>query len=210
MFNKKISKEAHISFITENKEALYRVAFGYLAFANAIAELPLIGNLAEYVKLDKSLSKAIENEHVQEVNLVAWDGNNRLLLPYVIADEKKLVLFFQMPEEFITVDIDNKTITPNIEGMELKQVIRETDNATLVFLTHRLKDDNFGMFNHDYEDVDGNKYRLDGEGTSSYNSHMETLIPVKYPHTGKVILQRSLSPKIFLERPLKIELPVSN
>lgn len=30
MFNKGIDKEAYISFITENKEILYRVAFGYL------------------------------------------------------------------------------------------------------------------------------------------------------------------------------------
>lgn len=30
MFNKKISKEIYTSFITENKEMLYRVAFGYL------------------------------------------------------------------------------------------------------------------------------------------------------------------------------------
>lgn len=396
------------------------------AFANAIAELPLVGTLAEYVRFDRSLSKAIENEHVQEVNLVAWDNNKRLLLPYVIADEKKLVLFFQLPdefkqeqnqwvniflknmknsatgekvegygystsglslegreqnfgfimqdyhfeegklpksidievevkienileedetkisqvpydfksnsifetmgtfnyhieledfvapimyeinethtlmgqeiiledmrvyptgtevnftfpednsayfkglelelgqddnkilkrngngfsaayntentrmivyiesnyfdkpkkqellikgvrlldknEEFITVDIDNKTITPNIEGMELKQVIRGSDNATLVFSTQILNDDNFGMFNHDYRDIDGNKYRFDGEGTSSYNSQMETLITVIYPPSGKVVLQRSLAPKIPMEKPLRIKLPVS-
>lgn len=30
MLNKKIDKEAYITFITENKEMLYRVAFGYL------------------------------------------------------------------------------------------------------------------------------------------------------------------------------------
>jgi RNA polymerase sigma-70 factor (ECF subfamily) len=30
MFNKKIDKETYISFITDNKEMLYRVAFGYL------------------------------------------------------------------------------------------------------------------------------------------------------------------------------------
>ena len=73
-----------------------------VAFANAIAELPVIGQLAEYVKFDKSLSKAIENKYLQEVNLVSWDNKNniRLLLPYVIADEKKLILFFQLPEEF--------------------------------------------------------------------------------------------------------------
>lgn len=397
------------------------------AFANAVAELPVIGKLAEYVKLDKSLSKAIENEYVQEVNLVAWDGNNKLFLPYVIADEKKLVLFFQMPEEFkqepnqwvniflknmtdsdtgekiegygystsglslesrkqnygfimqnyhftegklpksidmeveikietilgsgeaiktetpydfksnstfetmgtfnfhielkdfvepkiyeinenhtifgqkiivedmkvyptgtevnfsfnsensaiikgleleviqdgykslkvngngfsatydnentrmsvfiesnyfdnpenqeliikevrlldkneefITVDIDNKTITPNIEGMELKQVIRESDNTTLVFSTQILNDDNFGMFNSNYKDTEGNEYRLDSEGTSSYNSQMETLITVKYPQSGKVVLQRSLTPKILLDNPIRIKLPINN
>lgn len=397
------------------------------AFANAVAEFPVIGKLAEYVKLDKSLSKAIENEYVQEVNLVAWDGNNKLLLPYVIADEKKLVLFFQMPEdfkqepnqwvniflknmtdsdtgekvegysystsglslegreenfgfimqdyhfpegnlpksidieveirienilgsdeaiktetpydfksnstfetmgnhsfhielddfvepriyeineehtilgqkiivedmkvyptgtevnfsfnsensaiikgleleviqdgykilkvngngfsatydneytqmsvfiesnyfdnpvnqeliikgirlldkneEFITVDIDNKTISPNIEGMKLKQVIRESDNATLIFSTQILNDDNFGMFNSDYEDTEGNKYRLDSEGTSSYDFQMETIIIVKYPQNRKVILQRSFSPKTFLKEPIRITLPTNN
>lgn len=30
MFNKRIDEEAYISFITENKEMLYKVAFGYL------------------------------------------------------------------------------------------------------------------------------------------------------------------------------------
>ena len=30
MFNKKIDKETYITFITENKEKLYRVAYGYL------------------------------------------------------------------------------------------------------------------------------------------------------------------------------------
>jgi RNA polymerase sigma-70 factor (ECF subfamily) len=30
MFNKRIDKETYIKFITENKEMLYRVAFGYL------------------------------------------------------------------------------------------------------------------------------------------------------------------------------------
>ncbi|MGD9568449.1 MAG: DUF4179 domain-containing protein [Sedimentibacter sp.] len=397
------------------------------AFANAVAELPLIGNLAEYVKFDKSLSKAIENEYVQEVNLVAWDGNNRLLLPYVIADEKKLVLFFQLPEEFkqeqnqwvniflknmknsdtgekvegygystsglslegreqnfgfimqdyhfaegklpksidievevkienilaseeeeaiksdnpydiksnstfetagtfnyhidlndfvepiiynineshtimgqklivkdmrvyptgtevsfyfpeensafikgleleiiqddnkilkingngfsatydtentwmsvfvesnyfdkpkeqellikgvrlldkneeyITVDINNKTITPNIEGMNLNQVIYHGDTATLVFSTKINNDDNFGMFSSEYKDTDGNIYTLGSEGTSSYNSQMETIINVKYPHNGKIVLRRSLTPKIFLEKPIRIELPI--
>lgn len=393
------------------------------AFANAVAELPLIGNLAEYVKFDKTLSKAIENEYVQEVNLVAWNGNNRLLLPYVIADEKKLVLFFQLPDEFkqeqnqwvniflknmknsdtgekvegygystsglslegrkqnfgfimqdyhftesmlpksidievevkienilaedeavklenpyeiksnstfetagtfnyhielndfvepinyeinethtimgqqliikdmkvyptgtevnfyfpdensafikglelevvqddnkilkvngngfsatydtentwmsvfiesnyfdkpkeqqllikgvrlldkneeyITVDINNKTIIPSIDGMSVKQVINHGETATLVFSTKINNDDNFGMFNHEYKDTDGNIYTLDSEGTSSYDNQMETIINVKYPQNGKIVLQRSLTPKISLEEPIRIKL----
>ena len=55
------------------------------------------------------------------------------------------------------------------------------------------------MFNSDYEDTEGNKYRLDSEGTSSYDSLMETIITVKYPQNGNVVLQRSFSPKILLD-----------
>lgn len=386
------------------------------AFANAVAELPVIGKLAEYVKLDKSLRGAIENEYVQDVNLVAWNGSNRLFLPYVIADGKKLILFFQMPEEFklqpnqvveiylkdmrnsetgekvdgygytagrltpdeenkygfimqdyhftegklpksldiavevktytvnhyeyktsisdeiegvysfyiklddfaeakvyeineehtimgqkitvenmkvyptgtevnfsfsdenaafikgfelevvqdgykhfkgnkngfsatyddegtgmsvyiesnyfdkpkkqellikgvrflnkdeeyITVDIDNQTITPEIEDTVLKQIIKKDNYATIVFLTEIQEDDNFGMFYHEYSDAEGNSYRFfDGIGTSSYSTHMETLITVKYPEDGKVVLRRALSPMTFLETSIKINLPVN-
>lgn len=402
-----------------------------VAFANAIAELPVIGQLAEYVKFDKSLSKAIENKYLQEVNLVSWDNKNniRLLLPYVIADEKKLILFFQLPEEFeqqpnqwiniflkemknsvtgekvdgygysssslskenrdenfgfikqdyhfeegklpksldidvelkvenisgpneaitadspynhesyssfetlgnysfhieledfispviyeinenhtiygqkvivesmkvyptgtevnfsfpnentayikglelelvqdgdkerilkvnsngfsasynsdnttmsvfiesnyfdkpkkqelfikalrlldkdkefITVDIDNKIITPYVEGLELEKVIRQSDDATLIFSTHIYNNDNFGLFNHDYRDIEGNVYSFNSEGTSSRESQMQTIITVKYPQSGKVILQRLLTPKIILEKPIRINLPAND
>lgn len=397
------------------------------AFANAVAELPVIGKLSEYVKFDKSLSKAIENEYVQEVNLVAWDGNNRLLLPYIIADEKKLILFFQMPEEFklqsnqwvnifskdiknvetgeevdgygysssgfteedrkknhgfimqnfffedgklpkvldleveveveniaysdesidvgipydfksnstfetmgtfnfhielgelakpiiyeinethtilgqeitvkdmrvyptgtevnftfadentafvkglelevveggnkvlktnggginsssddkntwmrvfiesnyfdkpnkqellirgirlldkneefITVDIENKTISPEIKGMAIKQVLKESGYTTIVFATERKGDDNFGMFKYEYKDTDGKVYRLEGEGTSTYESYMETIISIRHPKDGKIILQRSLTPKVHLDEPLRIKLLTGN
>lgn len=109
-------------------------------------------------------------------------------------------------EEYITVDLDNETINSNIEGIELKQVIRESDNVTLVFSTQVTDDDNFGVFNHDYKDTDGNIYSFDSEETTSYNSQMETRIKIKYQKNGKVILQRSLTPKILLEEPIRIKL----
>ncbi len=70
------------------------------AFAHTIANIPVLAQLAEYVKFDKTLTLAIENEYVQEVNLTAWDGDYQLNLPYVLADEKNLILFFQIPEDF--------------------------------------------------------------------------------------------------------------
>ncbi|HHX11585.1 MAG TPA: hypothetical protein GX731_02100 [Clostridiales bacterium] len=94
--------------------------------------------------------------------------------------------------------------------MELKEVIRESDNVTLILSTQITNDDNYGMFNHDYKDTDGNAHSFDSEWTSSYNSQMETLITVKYPQSGKVVLQRSLTPKISLEEPISIKLPIGN
>jgi len=394
------------------------------AFANVVAEMPVIGQLAEFVKLNKSLSKAIENDYVQEINLIAWDGDRSLFLPYVIADEKNLVLFLRLPdeykledgewinifidnmedgktgekiegysysssgispdtikdnsfaiiqcyfadgnlpksldielemnhesrtaehkeeetsiydeyepeihlekmgvfkfsldlydfaepiiyeinekhtvmgqqivvdnikvypagtevnflfsddntawikgidaevllengsvykgngngisamhyaenkgmsvfiesnyfdksekqklvikavrllnkdEEYITVDVDNKTIEPKVKGMELKQVISKSGNATLVFLTETEKGDSFGMFDFKYSDTGGNEYELKSEGTSPGNNGMETMITIKSPTDGKVILKRALTPRIYPDRPIDINIPM--
>lgn len=429
-FSKRIKKEKRNkrAFISSLSAIAASLIFVLLvntstAFANVVAELPVIGKLAEYVKFDKSLSMAIENEYVQELNLVAWDEEKRLLLPYVIADEKNLVLFFQLPDEFkqestqwvniflnsmedsttgekvegysystsglsaksreqnhgfimheyhfsegtlpksidievemkienilgeeepvelskydnyftpipylenagtysfhieldefqepkiyhinethtvmgqkiivesmlvyptgtevnfsfpnentawikgielevlqdevvvykgnngisstndlenkkmsvfiesnyfdkpkkqelfikavrlldkneeyITVDIDSKIITPQIKGTELKQVIKNNGTATLVFSTKIENDDNHGMFEYEYRDTNGNTYNLNGEGTSSSDQQMETIITVKYPKGGKVILKRTLTPKVYLENPISIDI----
>lgn len=72
-----------------------------VSFANTVMDLPLIGKLAEFVRFDKSLSLAIKNDYVQEVNLLAKDGDNSLYLPYLIADQRNLVLFFQVEEDLL-------------------------------------------------------------------------------------------------------------
>ncbi|MEL1134830.1 DUF4179 domain-containing protein [Desulfitobacterium sp. THU1] len=394
------------------------------AFAHTMSNIPVIGQLIEYIQFDKSLSQAIENEYIQEVALTAWDGEEQLSLPYVLADEKNMVLFFQLPKDFgladnewanislkdmkdesngnkvdgfsystaslsregiaqnhgfimqqyhfaegkvpesisldvlleieilpneekvvqvgefeedvhernmkemgtftfevkfeelakpmvyefhedlsiygqtitleemrvyptgtevfftfadknpawikgmnlaieedreivlkgshgisamhkedqsgmsvfiesdyfkkpkeqellirglrlldkeeesITVDMEKKTITPAIEGMELKEVIKGEGKANLVFATKVREDDGFGVFSFEYRDEEGNTYALKSEGTSSpRDSWMETRITVEYPENGRIILQRTLTPMLTLEEPIRIELP---
>jgi len=94
-------------------------------FASGIANVPVIGKLAEFVRFDKGLSSAIENEYVQEVGLTSKDGQEQLLLPYVLADEKNLILFFQLPKEFKQesnewVNINLKKMTNKMTGEKVE------------------------------------------------------------------------------------------
>lgn len=70
--------------------------------AESIYRIPVIGDLAEYVKFDRGLQNAVKNEYVQEVNLEQESNGYTLKMPYVIADSKRLVLFFQLPESIVS------------------------------------------------------------------------------------------------------------
>lgn len=395
-------------------------------FAGIVADIPLIGSIAEYVKFDKSLKSAIENDYIQQTGLVAYDGSEKLLLPYVIADEKNLVLFFKLPddfeltegqwagislismvnassgakiegfgysssnismeenksnglimqhynfsegllpgsikinvallretyqdqgyekasnvdefsaledekyplteevgnfsfniefnefakpivyefnqehiimgqkitlkemkvyptgmevsfdfseensawikgldlaveksgnetysgrsgitstydetnnhmkvyiqsdyfaepkeqtlvikgirllekdEEFITIDLEKGTFLPEIEGMHLSKVSKRDHKADLTFSTNISDNDRFSLFASKYTDSEGNPYEFKSEGSSGNDLVMETILTVEYPESGVVILQRSLTPKIFLKEPIKVLLP---
>ncbi len=81
--------------------------------ADAIIDIPVIGTLAEYVSFDKGLQNAIDNKYIQEVNLVQESNGYTLGLPYVIADNKRLVLFFQLPKDMIAQDNTNYQVYVN-------------------------------------------------------------------------------------------------
>ncbi|MDF2511921.1 MAG: hypothetical protein K0S04_1787 [Herbinix sp.] len=66
--------------------------------AQTIERIPVIGDLAKYVRFDKGLENAVKNQFAQEVNLEQEVNGLTLKIPYVIADSKQLVLFFQLPE----------------------------------------------------------------------------------------------------------------
>lgn len=97
----KRKKRAVAAFLSSAAALMFIVLINTsTAFAGIVAEIPLVGRIAEYVKFDKSLTSTIENDYIQETGLISIDGQEKLLLPYVIADEKNLVLFFQLPDDF--------------------------------------------------------------------------------------------------------------
>jgi hypothetical protein len=66
----------------------------------------------------------------------------------------------------------------------------------------------FGIFDSKYMDSEGNPYEIKSEGSSGSDSVMKTYLTVEYPESAVVILKRSLTPKIFLQEPIKIPLPL--
>ena len=110
-------------------------------FADSMANIPILSQLARFVRFDRSLSEAIENEYVQEVGLTAWDGERSLMIPYVIADERNLVVFYQLPEDFELaedeiVSVTNKSMTL-MDGGRMRMV--EVPYASSI-LTSKQKD----------------------------------------------------------------------
>ena len=119
-------------------------------------------------------------------------------------------------EEFLTVDLNSKTITPTIEGLTLSKVEIKGNKADLTFQMEVSEKDGFGMFNFTYQDSQGNEYdlgevgtstRIGLEGKSPNSSIMETFITVVVPKEDILILQRSLTPMEPIEPPLVIDLP---
>lgn len=80
-------------------------------FADSMANIPILSQLAKIVRFDRSLSVAVENAYVQEMGLTAWDGDRSLMIPYVIADERNLVVFYQLPEDFELAEDEMVSVT---------------------------------------------------------------------------------------------------
>ena len=87
-----------------------------------------------------------------KINLVSWDNKNniRLLLPYVIADEKKLILFFQLPEEF--EQQPNQWINIFLKEMKNSVTGEKVDGYgySSSSLSKENRDENFGFIKQDY------------------------------------------------------------
>lgn len=63
--------------------------------AEACAKVPFLRELAEAVKFSKSLSTAVDNEYVQEMNLKQTKGDVTVEIPYLIVDRKQVNVFYR-------------------------------------------------------------------------------------------------------------------
>ena len=67
--------------------------------AMACAKIPVLRELAEAVRFSKSLSTAVENEYVQEMNLKQAKGDITVEIPYLIVDQKQVNVFYRFESE---------------------------------------------------------------------------------------------------------------
>jgi hypothetical protein len=96
------------------------------AMADALFHIPIIGALAEFVSFDKGLQFAVMNEYAKEVELIEQNNGYTLGVPYVIADSKRLVVFFQIPENAVLqendyIQINISKIVDTATGIEYEE-----------------------------------------------------------------------------------------
>lgn len=67
--------------------------------AKACANVPIVRQLAEAVTFSRSLSDAVENDFVQQVDMVQEDGGVTAKIEYFIVDAKQVNIFYRLESE---------------------------------------------------------------------------------------------------------------
>lgn len=115
------------------------------------------------------------------------------------------IRMFKKSEATFTIDLLNKTMTPEVDGIRIKSIDRAGEKAYLTFELD--KSDCFGFFKHEYQDSTGNKYHFISESLTESKEKVENYLAVVWPKDNKVIMSRSMSPMLELKEPVEIELP---
>lgn len=68
-------------------------------FAYALSDIPILNRITQFVLFDESLKSALENDYIQYIGQKKTSGEEVLKLPYIIADEQSIILFFQTEED---------------------------------------------------------------------------------------------------------------
>lgn len=69
------------------------------AVADACSRIPFLKELAEAVTFSRSLTDAVENEYMQEVNLAQKDGDVTAKVEYLIVDQKQVTVFYRLDSD---------------------------------------------------------------------------------------------------------------
>lgn len=67
--------------------------------AQAIYEVPILGELAKAVTFSRSLSDAVEHDYVQQMELVQENNGVTAKIEYVIVDQKQVHVFYRLDSE---------------------------------------------------------------------------------------------------------------
>lgn len=77
------------------------------AFAQACSEIPILNRLVEAVSMSPSLSKAVENDFVQEIGQEQTKDGVTARIEYVIVDQKQLNIFYTLEsDKYENIDAD--------------------------------------------------------------------------------------------------------
>lgn len=80
--------------------AIFVLLVNYCApVAYACSRVPVLRELAEAVTFSRSLSDAVENEYVQEMNLSQTIDGITAEIPYLIVDQKQVNVFYRLNSE---------------------------------------------------------------------------------------------------------------
>lgn len=86
--------------------------------AYACSKVPVLKELAKAVTFSKSLSDAVENEYVQEMNLKQTKGDITAEIAYLIVDQKQVNVFYRFAsEKYETLDAHCEALYGNGEKM---------------------------------------------------------------------------------------------
>lgn len=87
--------------------------------AYACSKVPVLRELAEAVTFSRSLSAAVENDYVQEMNLVQTKNDITAEIAYLIVDQKQVNVFYRLySDKYQHLDADPDVLSADGSGAE--------------------------------------------------------------------------------------------
>ena len=87
--------------------------------AYACSKVPVLRELAEAVTFSRSLSAAVENDYVQEMNLVQTKNDITAEIAYLIVDQKQINVFYRLySDKYQNLDADPDVLSADGSGAE--------------------------------------------------------------------------------------------